>query len=344
MAEELQVGKKQRLRVILQFILGISLGVLFLYLTFQGRSITDILHDISKAHLAWIILSLVFLYFTFYFRALRWHLMLKGANNHTGTKHVLNSLLIGYMVNSLTPRLGEIARCSALKRSDRIPLSQSIGTVVSERIIDMLVLLVGVFIIFLLEFEKLEKLFTGFYKGPLSDISLEMLIIGTVIAIATIILSLFLVKKYMPRNTFTLKVINFFKDMAQAGIQVFRFKEYKKFLFYTVLIWGTLIFMNYFYLKSLDSTEDLNLYFAVVVLFIGGIGWAMPTPGGIGTTHFVLLQLFLAFDLGEINGQNFGLISNGVTFIGTILFGLIAYVIFSVRTLKINSDQGKIKN
>ncbi len=85
---------------------------------------------------------------------------------------------------------------------------------------------------------------------------------------------------------------------------------------------------------ALPETDDFSLYFAIVVLFVGGIGWAIPTPGGIGTTHFFILQLFIAFNLNETAGISFGILSNGLTFICTILFGITVLIYNEIRMKK----------
>jgi len=100
------------------------------------------------------------------------------------------------------------------------------------------------------------------------------------------------------------------------------------------VIWILLILMNYTCLLALPETDNYNFYFATVVLFIGGLGWAMPTPGGIGTTHFLILQLFLAYNLDPKTGLSFAVLSNGITFVYTIIFGLIALPIYEIRRRK----------
>ena len=77
--------------------------------------------------------------------------------------------------------------------------------------------------------------------------------------------------------------------------------------------------------------KEFRIYFAFVILFIGGIGWVLPSPGGIGTTHFILLHLFLVFGHDEFVGATFGVLSNGLTFIITIAYGLIAILITLIR-------------
>jgi glycosyltransferase 2 family protein len=125
------------------------------------------------------------------------------------------------------------------------------------------------------------------------------------------------------------KVYGFLHTMLEGARSVFKLSQPWLFLLYTCLIWAVLIFMNFCFLKALPETQDLGWYMATLILFIGGLGWALPVPGGMGTTHFIVLQLFLAFGLSETAGQNIALLSNGATFVFTILFGFVAYGLFA---------------
>jgi uncharacterized membrane protein YbhN (UPF0104 family) len=101
------------------------------------------------------------------------------------------------------------------------------------------------------------------------------------------------------------------------------------------MIWFLMVLVNYCCLLALPTTDSLNLYFAFVVLFVGTIGWAIPSPGGIGTSHFFVLQLFLLFNLSEETGITYGLLVNGIMVIFTIAGGLLAIIIVnSFKLLK----------
>ena len=138
------------------------------------------------------------------------------------------------------------------------------------------------------------------------------------------------------------KVKGFFEQMINAAKSVFQLKNPALFFLYTFLIWFFLILMNYLFILSLPGTRELGIYFALLILFIGGIGWALPVPGGMGSTHFIIAKLFVAFGLSETMGKNMGALSNGVTWIYSVGFGLIAlvYLLFLIyrRPQKISEE------
>lgn len=322
---------KRSFKTFAQLLLGLGIAAGLLYLTFRDSSFAELTAGMQAANPFWLGMGGLSLLIMFLLRALRWQMMLERSGHPAGLYPVTLATLITYLVNSLTPKLGEVVRCSVLLKTDRVPISVSLGTVVSERVADMLVLLGGVGIIFLLELERLGELFRSmsghiFGEGP------GLLITGLV-GLGLLIGGLLFLRSERFKSGLLGRVQAFLKSMLAAASSVLRLRRPWLFLVYTIGIWGLLIFMNYCFLLALPATRDLlpnPAYFAVLILFIGGIGWALPVPGGIGATHFIVLQVFLAF-LGEAGrgpGLQIGLLSNGATFLFNVGFGLVAWLAF----------------
>ena len=258
--------------------------------------------------------------------------MIENIGYEVKKKDILYSLTLGYFVNSFTPKFGEISRCTSLAKSSEIPVSKNLGTVVIERIYDVAILFLGLFIIAIAEIERLGHIIHLLSNNLGSLIASNAYsIILFLILFGGIFYLFFLLSK---KIDFLARVKNFISEILW-GIKIsLNMKRYGTFIFLTFLIWIALIGMNYFFLLSLPQTQNFNIYFAMIVLFVGGIGWALPSPGGIGTTHFIILQLFLAFNLSEESGIAFGIVSNGATFIYTILFGLLAILFYGIPNNK----------
>ncbi|MEM6800479.1 MAG: lysylphosphatidylglycerol synthase transmembrane domain-containing protein [Bacteroidota bacterium] len=331
-----------QLKTLLQFVIGIALAAGLLYYVYQDRALEEIWSDLSKADIFWVLMSGLTLFGIFIARTLRWQMMLESSGFYPKKKHTLLSVLILYLVNSLTPKVGEIVRCTILYRTDKVPVASALGTVVTERVIDALVLFGGLGLIFLFEIERLGGLFSEVFaivSEKFGGIDSNILIGG---AIGLVILGIagiwFLSSKKTDGDGLMGKVKSFALNMLDSGKSIFQLEKPWLFIVYTILIWGLLILMNYFFILALPDTNELGLYFAILLLFIGGLGWALPVPGGVGTTHIIVLQLFLAFDLTERAGQNIGALSNGVTFVFSILYGLIALLILIPLISKGSSD------
>ena len=322
---------KRSTKNIIQALAGALIGFFFLYLTLRDKPLGLIFDSISQAKWLFIILNGVFLALTFVLRALRWRILVQNLGYKVKKRNIILAVTLGYFVNSFTPKLGELVRCASLQRTTEVPLVRSLGSVVSERIYDLLVLTLGLIVIIVLEFERILTLFNKFLENNVKEKSLfEYNILIYLIPLIIIVVAVY----YIISRGFHVKLKKILKEMVEAIHNTFYLKKYRKFLIYTVLIWLVLIAMNYVCLKALPVTDQNGWYFATIVLFVGGIGWALPTPGGIGTTHYFIFQLFYIFNLDPNAGVSFGVLSNGLTFIYTLGIGLVALVFFFVSHRK----------
>ncbi len=310
---------------IINAVTGIIVGGLFLFLTLRNKPVGEILTLLSTARSEWIFLALILLVIMFLFRAYRWKILIENNGSSASIKNISYSMLLGFFINSFTPKLGEIIRCTSLQKSSGIPVSKSFGTVISERIYDLLALVTAISVILILEFNRLNMLFSGAVNSIGSSLksNIPKLILFATAFIAAVIILIYIFRHYKLIN----KLKTFFREFWLTVKNTFRIKSYGVFILQTFIIWLLMVLMNYCCLRSLPSTQDLNLYFAFVVLFVGTIGLAIPSPGGIGTTHFFVLQLFLLFNMNEETGITYGILVNGITVLFTIFGGLLAIII-----------------
>ncbi|MEM7368831.1 MAG: lysylphosphatidylglycerol synthase transmembrane domain-containing protein [Bacteroidota bacterium] len=328
----------KQVKTFLQLFVGIGIAAGLLYLTFRNSSWEDI-SRLQEADPLLLVLGAAALFMMYMFRAWRWSMMLKGAGHPAKLFNIVLATLITYLVNSLTPKLGEILRCSVLLKTDKVPVSASLGTVVSERVADVLFLFGGVGIIFLLELDRLGALFSSMAEKILGDKGTEWFIgIGVVLVIGAGVGFYFLRSSRFQEGLIG-KVQAFLNDMLDAAKSVFRLERPWLFILHTIGLWACLVLMNYLFLLALPETSDLGWYMAILILFIGGLGWALPVPGGMGTTHFIIWQLFLAFELSETAGKNAAILSNGATLIYNVFFGILAWFIFLWIAFRIDQAQ-----
>lgn len=328
-----------KIKSILKNSIGLIIGGIFLFLTLREKPLGPVWESLANADYFFILLSFVCLFLIFYLRALRWKLLIEESGETPKSDKVLTSILLGYVVNSFTPKFGEIVRCTSLQRTNKIPISVSMGSVMAERAYDLLILALGIMAIFWIELDRLQGIIDSTIGGVshiygyryLYVIPIAMLILGILF-----LLSLRRLKR--SERPIIKKVIGFLRSMFSSLKHGLLLKKRFKFIILTLLIWISLIGLNYIYLLSLPDTSNYPVSFAVVILFIGGIGWALPSPGGIGTTHFFLLQLFLAYQLEPNAGISFGILSNGLTFIGTILLGGYGYFRFWIETKSLHKS------
>jgi len=296
--------------------------------------------SISHANGFWVAMNGVAILIVFFLRGYRWKILLQNAGENPKYFYVLYSLCIGFFMNSFTPRFGEIVRCTTLKKADNVPVARSLGTMVTERMWDVLILGLGLVVIFILEVSRLKPIWDELMNGIRKILEENGLLFAGILVLLLILL--FVVYRILKsRKTFE-RGRKFLLEFWQTLKLSFKIKRYPRFLIVTALLWGVLTLMNYFCLLALEETSGSSLYFAFVIVFVAGIGWAIPSPSGIGTTHFIILHLFLAFSLSENSGIAYGVLSNGLTFAFTILIGGLSLILYSFFKKKKHSQKAII--
>ncbi len=322
-----------RIKKTVQNSIGIIIGCVFLFLTFRDKPMTPVWESLANADYFFILLSFVCLFVIFYLRAMRWKLLIEESEEYPKSDKVFTSVLLGYLVNSFTPKFGEIIRCTSLQKTTKVPVAISMGSVMAERAYDLLILALGLFVVFWIELDRLQGIFDSTIGGISHIYGYRYLYTIPVVLILLFILFLISLRRLKKSERGPIKKgIQFLQSMFLSLKQGLLLKKRFQFIVLTILIWTMLVLLNYIYLLCLPETSEYSIGFAIVILFIGGIGWALPSPGGIGTTHFLNLQLFLAFQLDPNAGISFGILSNGLTFIGTILIGGYGYFRYWVET------------
>ena len=314
---------------IIKSLIGVSIGAIFLYFTLNNKPLNEIFASLKQAHVVWMLVSVLGLVVTFYLRAFRWKVLLESSDASPVNYSVIYSLILGYFVNSFTPKFGEIIRCTSLKKSDKIPTSVSFGTVVSERIYDVLVLFLGLLVIFIIEIDRLGNIMYGMIEAFVR--LFERNLFTGIGALVLLLAGIFLLYQLSKKNKLAAKINLFLKDTAVSLKMSLKMRKYKSFIILTVLIWLVLTLVNYSFLMSLPETNSSGIYFAFIVLFVGSVGWVVPSPGGIGTSNFMILQLFVAFSLNEQAGVSLGLLASGITFGVTVGLGSLAHIYHLIR-------------
>ncbi|EIM77180.1 hypothetical protein A3SI_07829 [Nitritalea halalkaliphila LW7] len=317
----------KRLKQSLQVALSLALAGWIFWLLYKDLDFSLITAALSEMHRGWFIASILLSIYGFWLRAYRWKLLL---NTDTDTEAIstLNSfwaLMIGYVTNLLLPRAGEVARCAAVNRLSGKPISQSLGTVVVERSLDLLFLLATIGIAFLVEAKLFLRLFGELVDlGALAQSFQNNLpfLLGA-LAITGIAIRI-LVKKYAASGW-----VNKFQQFARqvlTGIQSIG-KLDKPFAFWasSVLIWLSYYLTMYWVALAIPSTANLSASAILLVMVMGSIGMVAPVQGGIGTFHALVAYILNVLGLELTEGKVFAVIIHGSQTLLVALVGLLAF-------------------
>ena len=288
----------KRIFTVLQYLFFLLFGLGLLWLSFRKLDMNEVYREISNAHYGWLLLSLVVTIISHLFRAARWNLLIGSLNYKTRLSTTFYSLMTGYLVNLGVPRLGEFVRCGVLSKKEKIPFNALFGTVISERIFDLLVFLILFVLVIVLQLKLLNKFLIEFFGPFFNDVFANIWTIT--LFFGGLFLMLFLVFLYWKKNKEKLKAkplyqkIHDFSVGLVEGIKTIRTMEKKGlFLFYTFAIWlfySLMIYVGFFMLKE---TSHLNYVAGITVLTLGSLGIIAPVPGGIGAYHFVVKAILM---------------------------------------------------
>ena len=289
--------------------LGISLllGAALLWYVRRVIDPTALTARFREADYRWILLSGTLSAVVYWSRAERWRMLMEPLGYRPTTFHLALALTSGYFANLFLPRLGEITRCGVLYRLDRIPVNVSFGTVVAERIFDLLMLLVLVGFTIALELNRLGAFFSHFFKSKLSPVFNNLSVIATVVFISLIgvgiLLSLLLrYRQAIRRSVLYVKGREFLRGMTAGLMSVRNLRNPLAFLFHTGLIWVMYYLMAYVLFFATPQTAGLGIRAGFTVLITGGLAMAAPVQGGFGTFHLLVGNVLVLYGLNQMDG------------------------------------------
>lgn len=282
---------KIHLLTAIKYTLFLAVGLAIIYYLFSSYYNPSFLKNLQSVSLKWLAVSVLCATTANIFRAWRWQLMIfPFAAKKPAFLNVFNALMIGYLINLALPRAGELARCAWIAKKEQIDTAKLIGSVIAERIFDLLMLLLLVSLSLLLYQDLFSNLL--YFEFSTSAKDKILLAVGGFLAIflfATVCYSLSKNKNY----GIVTKVKNIVKKLWDGFISVREIKNPLGFIFLTLLIWFFYIASSYFAFKMLQQTELLSFVDALLTVVAGSFGMIAPIQGGIGAFHFMVSKCLI---------------------------------------------------
>jgi uncharacterized protein (TIRG00374 family) len=323
---------KRKLFKIVNFLFFLALGLLLLYLAFRDANLEDLVEDLKKANYFWVLLSLLFAFIGYASRAYRWRLLIEPLNYKPPLKNVFHALMFGYFANLAFPRIGEISRCGALTKSDKIPMDSLIGTVLIERAIDVVVLLILLFIIFIAKIESFglfirENVFQPLSRKVISTVDFSIYYwIGIVLFLGASVFLIFFFRKKFKRVKFVLKIRKLIRGIVSGVKTVTRMRSRSVFLLHTLIIWVMYFLMTYVAVFAIPATQSLTPIDGLFLLVIGGLGMSAPVQGGIGAFHWIISSGLTLYGISKTDGLVLATILHESQVVMVLVFGIISVI------------------
>ncbi|MFT5183593.1 MAG: hypothetical protein ACI84C_000719 [Flavobacteriales bacterium] len=269
----------------------------------KGVDRTDeLIRDMSRANWWGILLSIILGYLAIASRGARWLLMLEPMGYKPKMWNSIHAVAFAYFANTFVPRSGEIARCGALNQTDNIPVDKLFGTVISERVIDFVMLFIFTFLALVTNLQAFRNIMDDvFGSSQGGDASLSLFIyLG--IAFVVILAVIFALRRKIQSTGIYKKIVQFLLGVAEGLKAVMKMKRRALFIFHTGFIWTMYFLMAFVIYKSIDATSSMSVFDALFVMVAGGFGMVLPAPGGIGSYHWAVKLGFIALGLSGTLG------------------------------------------
>ena len=322
---------KLRLISVLKYILLLSVAVLLLYFAFRNVSIGAIFREILEANVWWLVVSTTFSFIALISRAYRWKLLIEPLGYQPTLKNTTYSVMVGYLANLAFPRLGEVTRCGSLSTAENIPFNKLLGTVVVERVIDVISLLICILLVAIIEFNRLGNFFKKNLADPVVSkiIQIASSVTGIIIlvtALIALVILLMFVVRYSKRISGS-KWTNLINGFIKGLVSIKHLNKPWQFVFHSVFIWFLYYLSVYVCLFAMPFTSGLGLAAALFLLVAGGIGMSAPVQGGIGAYHLLVSQGLLLYGVPLENGLSFATLLHSLQLITVIVTGSIAMLL-----------------
>ena len=327
---------KKHLLTTLKFLVFLVLGILLIWLAVKDLTAEDkiqITKSLSEANYSWIGLAMAVGIFSHISRAMRWKMLFVPLGLFPKLSNTFYAVMVGYLGNLAFPRLGEVLRCGILKRYEKIPLPQSLGTVIAERVMDVVFLVILFIISLWLEFERMHSYITENLLNPLklklhSLAGNKVMLMVFVCLIISAGVVLFMFRKKILQNPIAQKVQGMFISFLDGIRSAVKVKNPLLFLFHSVFIWLMYLLTVYLCVFAFAETKSLSFSDCLVILTFGSLG-VIATPGGIGAYQWIVLQIMTFWGFTTAMGVAFGWIvwlaqTVVVLFGGLISLGLLA--------------------
>lgn len=317
---------KTKIITIVKYLVLLLVTGSLLLLAFRGMNVNKILQGIIHADIFWVAVSGIISIIAFIIRAHRWKILIEPLGYMPSLKKTTYSLMVGYFANLAFPRLGEVSRCGALSKAESIPFNKLLGTVIVERIIDVISLLICMLLAAAIEFKRLGHFFNENIFNPLikklDQLSKSPILLTIIIVVLITLISVLI---YLSRKGKVKGTETAFSKLAKGFIDglrsVAKLKQPGLFIFHSIFIWVLYYLSVYVALFALPFTSGLGSGAALFLLVAGGLGMSAPVQGGIGAYHLLVSQGLVLYGLSKEDGLTFATLLHSLQLVLVVIMG-----------------------
>ncbi len=318
---------KKTIFKILKFLAFFTVGAFIFWLIYKDQDINRMKSVLKNdVNYYWVFVSLIIGLISHVSRTLRWGLMIEPVGHKPRFINTFLAVMVGYLMNMAIPRMGEISRCGVLSRYEKISFTKLFGTVVAERLIDMISLLILLAIVF---FSQFGKMLDFIKRNPDIEEKLTTVITSPYLIVGFIVLIILaIVFRKAFKDTFLFKkIIEILNNFKEGFISIRTIKRKGWFYFHSVFIWVLYYLMLYSVFFAFDFTSHLNPIAGLTTFVLASFGMVAPVQGGIGAWHFMATEALLLYGVPYENGVIFAFVAHGSMTLMIIVIGIISLLV-----------------
>ncbi|MCB0396580.1 MAG: flippase-like domain-containing protein [Flavobacteriales bacterium] len=332
---------QKRILNVLKYLVFLGIGFGLLWFVTRNQDLTRMKNELMGARWNWVILSMSVAILSHVFRAARWNMLINTMGFSTKLTTTFHATMSGYFANLIVPRLGEVTRCGILARKNGIPIQGLLGTVIVERGLDLLSLMLITLFTILFQIGILsdflnQNLFDPLQQRVADNTSFIWLALGG--AVVLLVASGYLIKRSMHRmrqrgGGLFFKLKRIWVGFTGGMKTIKRMKNKGLFILYTLLIWVCYYLMVYLCFFALDATEHLSVGAGFTTLAMGSLGIVAPVPGGMGTYHYIVsLTLTEIYLVAESSAVSFAYLVHSSQTLVILVVGAISLFLLTIKS------------
>lgn len=323
---------KKNTKSIIQFLVLLSVGILLAWLSIKSvwAEKDKIIESFQTANYVWVFIAILISLLSHYLRAFRWNYLLKPLGHQVKPFNALGAVLVGYFANYGIPRMGEITRCTLVTKYDKVPFEIALGTVITERIVDTLLLLVIFVLTLFAQFSQLTSLSSQYLFNPLmsklhgvSEHPLKLVVLISVIVLVSVFL--FLIRKKIS-NLLNSKLGSIIKGFGKGLSSIKDIDKKFQFIALSIAIWLCYFYSLYVCFFAFTGTSHLGHSECLVLMLFGTFG-VIFSPGGLGAYPAIVTSLLLFYGIDKIPAFAFPWMAWTSQFVLIVVLGVLSLIL-----------------
>ncbi len=324
---------KNKSYTIIRFLIFLSVGIFLFWLVYRDQPMDKILDALKNANYFWIFVSFIIAFFSHLSRAMRWNILIETLDYKPRLANTFFATMIMYLSNTAIPRSGEIVRCGVLKKYENIPFSKLLGTVVVERVFDFIMLFAMLGVVLITQFSVVIEFVNQHpeMKQKLAFFNQTSVIVGSFLAIFLFAILIFVFRNKIKNSFIFLKIKNLSANFVSGLKTVGSLDKKWQFIAHSLFIWCAYFFMIYVVFWAFEFTEHLSMLAGLTVFVMASFGMVAPSPGGIGTWHFMTIETLILYGIAKTpDASAFAFAAHGSMTLFVVFLGLVSVAMIPI--------------